>query len=73
MGMALEQCGIDRLSPEERCELINLNWNSLSEDFCLAPPVRHLRELAKRVKVADAQPDAGESWEVVLARLSKQL
>lgn len=72
MSLTLEQFGIDRLSPQQRLELIGLLWDSLPEDTLYAPPAWHLRELERRVAAADADPSAAEPWEVVLARLSRK-
>jgi putative addiction module component (TIGR02574 family) len=72
MSVTLEQFGIDRLSPEERCELIDLIWDSLPSDAPFTPPAWHLRELERRIVAADADPGAAEPWDVVLARLSRQ-
>ena len=72
MSMTLQQFGIDRLSPQERFELIGLLWDSLPEDAPFAPPEGHLRELERRIAAADAQPGAAEPWEAVLARLSRK-
>ena len=73
MGLTLEQFGIDRLSPRERCELIELIWDSLPDDIPFTPPAEHLRELDRRIATADADPGAAEPWEEVLARLSRKL
>src|SRR2546425_608528 len=54
MALTLEQFGIDRLSPQERCELIDLLWDSLPEDAPFTPPDWRLRELERRVAAADA-------------------
>jgi putative addiction module component (TIGR02574 family) len=70
--MTLERFGIDRLSPQERWELIGLIRDSLPDDAPFTPPAWHLRELEKRLAAADANPDAGEPWEAVLARLSRK-
>jgi putative addiction module component (TIGR02574 family) len=72
MAMTLEQFGIDRLTPEQRCELIQLIWDSLPDDTPFTPPAWHLRELERRVAAADADPSAGEPWAAVLARLSRK-
>jgi len=72
MNMTLEQFGIDRLSLEERCELIDLIWDSLPDDAPFTPPDWHLRELERRISDADANPGGGEPWEQVLARLSRK-
>jgi len=72
MSMTLEQFGIDRLSPQERWQLIDLIWDSLPADASFTPPEWHLRELEQRVAAADADPGAAEPWEAVLARLSRK-
>src|SRR5258708_1520266 len=72
MSLTLEQFGIDRLSPQERCELIDLLWDSLPPDAPFIPPEWHLRELERRVAAADADPGAAEPWEAVRARLSRK-
>jgi putative addiction module component (TIGR02574 family) len=70
MGLTLEQFGIERLNAQERCELIELIWDSLPDDAPFAPPAWHLRELERRIAAADADPAAAEPWEAVRARLS---
>jgi putative addiction module component (TIGR02574 family) len=72
MSITLEQFGIDRLSPEQRCELIALLWDSLPPETPFTPPAWHLRELERRIADADANPGAAEPWEEVLARLSRK-
>jgi putative addiction module component (TIGR02574 family) len=71
MSLSLEQFGIDQLSPQQRLDLISLIWASLPDDVPFTPPDWHLCELERRVTAADADPDAAEPWETVLARLSK--
>ena len=72
MNLTLEQFGIDRLSPAERYELIDLIWDSLPPNAPFSPPDWHIQELEKRVAAADADPGAVEPWEEVLARLSRK-
>jgi putative addiction module component (TIGR02574 family) len=72
MGLTLEQFGIDRLSPQQRLELIGIIWDSLPEDAPFTPPDWHLRELERRIAAADADPGAAEPWEAVLPRLSRK-
>jgi len=72
MSLTLEQFGIDRLSTQERVELIGLIWDSIPDDAPFTSPDWHLRELERRVAAADANPGAAESWEAVLARLSRK-
>lgn len=72
MSLTLEQFGIERLSPQQRCELIDLIWDSLPEDTPFTPPEWHIRELERRIAAADADPSAAEPWENVRARLSRK-
>jgi putative addiction module component (TIGR02574 family) len=72
MGLTLEQFGIDRLSSQQRLELIDLIWESLPDDAPFTPPDWHLRELERRIAAADADPSAAEPWEAVRARLSRK-
>ena len=72
MNMTLEQFGIDRLDPQQRCELIDLIWDSIPDDVPFMPPDSHLQELERRITAADADPSAIEPWETVLARLSRK-
>ena len=72
MNLTLEQFGIDRLSPQQRCELIGLIWDSLPDDTPITPPDWHLELLEQRIAAADADPGAAEPWEAVLARLSSK-
>jgi putative addiction module component (TIGR02574 family) len=51
--------------------LIGLIWDSLPDDAPYAPPDWHIQELERRIAAADANPEAAEPWETVLARLSK--
>jgi putative addiction module component (TIGR02574 family) len=72
MDLTLEQFGIDRLNPQQRFELIGLIWDSLPSDIPFTPPDWHLRELERRIADADADPGAAETWETVLARLTRE-
>jgi putative addiction module component (TIGR02574 family) len=71
MTITLQQFGIDRLTTEERLELIGLIWDSLEETALLPIPEWHLQELERRRAAAEANPGVGTPWEVVLARLRK--
>jgi len=72
MNLTLEQFGIDRLSPQQRYELIDLIWESIPDDTLFIPPDWHLKELERRIINADADPGATEPWADVLARLSRK-
>jgi putative addiction module component (TIGR02574 family) len=72
MTPTLEALGIDRLSVQERLELIEQIWDSLPE--AVAPeemPAWHRTVLAKRLAEAQAQPGQGTPWREVLARLER--
>ena len=68
MPITLEQYGIDRLSREDRLELLGLLWDSLPAP---APPIPewHRVLLAQRRATADANPEDVVSLAEVRARL----
>lgn len=68
MAITLEQYGIDRLSREDRWELLGLLWDSLPEP---TPPIPewHRQLLAQRRAKADASPEDVVSLAEVKARL----
>ncbi len=73
MDQTLQQLGIDRLTVDERLELIGRIWDSIAESqepFTL--PDWHLRELERRRAAAEADPNAGIPWEEVKARLANR-
>ena len=72
MDLTLEQFGIDRLSPQQRLELIGLIWDSIRAGMPFTPPDWPLREVEQRIAAADASPSAAEPWDAVRARLSRQ-
>jgi putative addiction module component (TIGR02574 family) len=73
MTPTLEAFGIDRLSPQERLELIELIWDSLPTTVSPQDvPEWHLQVLAKRRAEAQGQPGLGKPWRDVLDRLSGQ-
>jgi hypothetical protein len=67
--LTLEQFGIDRLSPEQRVELSSASSGTVSPTPPSLPDW-HLRELERRITAADADSNAAEPWEAVLARLA---
>lgn len=71
MSITLQQFGIDRLTAEERLELIGLIWDSLEEAAVFPIPESHIRELERRLEAAESNPSAGTPWEIVLASLRK--
>jgi putative addiction module component (TIGR02574 family) len=68
MTPTIKNLGIDRMSPEERLQLIEDIWDTLDpNDFEI--PEAHREELDRRLAAADADPSAGSPWEEVLDRL----
>jgi len=65
----IEKLGIDRMPPDERLQLIEEIWDSLSLAEDVEIPESHREELERRLDAADANPGAGSPWEEVLARL----
>jgi putative addiction module component (TIGR02574 family) len=69
MPINIEALGIDRLSVQERLDLIEQIWDSLPENVSPEEiPSWHLAELAKRRADADASPGVGKPWREALAR-----
>ena len=72
MAITIEELGIDRLSAEDRLDLIEQIWESLPP---LAQPGEvpdwHLAELARRRAAVDAAPGQGKPWRETLARFGE--
>lgn len=69
MPVTLEQFGIDRLSSNERWELLGLIWDSLPESITEIPEW-HRELLSVRLSRADANPDDVTSLINVQKRIS---
>lgn len=67
----LQELGIDRHSVADRMKLIEEIWDSLDPTEYEIPE-SHREELDRRLAAADADPFAGEPWEVVRERLRKR-
>ena len=64
----LEQLGMDRLSPAERFSLAQQLWDSVHDSLDSIPLATEIQEeLARKMALADADPDRGVSWETVKA------
>lgn len=73
MTIALQDLGIDRLSIDERLDLIAQIWDSIDEASEGRPlPDWHARLLEERLAAADADPTRGIPLDVVMARLGKR-
>jgi putative addiction module component (TIGR02574 family) len=68
MAPTISELGIDRLSMEDRLQLISEIWDSLLLQST-AIPESHREELDRRLAAADAEPQAGRPWEEVRKRL----
>jgi len=68
MPPTLQQLGIDKLSFEDRLELANALWDhvqgEMDADTEISPELK--AELDRRLALADADPNRGIPWEVVL-------
>jgi putative addiction module component (TIGR02574 family) len=69
MPQTLQELGIDRMSPDERLQLLEDIWESLSPLHQIPIPESHREELDRRLAAADKNPAAGSPWEDVRARL----
>jgi putative addiction module component (TIGR02574 family) len=58
MSSSPHELGIDRLSVAERLDLIGQIWDTLPPDAELPIPDWHIRELERRLAVANADPGA---------------
>jgi putative addiction module component (TIGR02574 family) len=71
MSKLFNDLGLDKLSVEQRLQLVDDIWDSLDEKLPLGPmtPAQET-ELQRRIAAHEANPTAGASWEDVKARLA---
>ncbi|QDU18822.1 addiction module protein [Urbifossiella limnaea] len=70
MAVTMEEFGIDRLTVDQRLELLGLIWDSVTAGGVPTPiPDWHRRELDRRIAAADADPGAARPWAEVRVRL----
>jgi putative addiction module component (TIGR02574 family) len=70
MPADLTTLGLDKLSVQERLELIETLWDSLPDQFEAGMiPDWHVVEIAKRRAEAAANPGVGKPWREVLDQL----
>jgi putative addiction module component (TIGR02574 family) len=70
MAVTIKELGIDRLSVQERLDLIEQIWDSLPG--AVAPdevPEWHKEVLTKRLAEAEANPGGGVPWREALAAI----
>ena len=66
--------GFDQLSVEEQIDYVQLLWDRIAATPDQVPvPDWHREVLDERLKDYEANPDAGESWDVVRDRLREKL
>jgi len=72
--VAIPPPGFDELSIEEQIEYVQSLWDRIAATPDQVPvPEWHLEVLDERLKDYEANPDAGESWDVVRERLRDKL
>ena len=72
MSPTLRDLGIDRLSRDERLQLLGEIWDTLTPVHEGEIPESHREELVRRIAAADADPGASIPWEHVRDRLRHQ-
>lgn len=67
--MTLHELGIDKLTVEERLDLIGQIWDSIVDsESPVVVPEHHRAELERRLAAAEKDPSDGASWEELRAR-----
>lgn len=73
MTVAIQALNIQKLSVEERLELIDVLWESITDrDALFKLTEEEKQELDRRVADAEAHPETGMTWEEVRDRLRKR-
>jgi putative addiction module component (TIGR02574 family) len=74
MKPSLKALGIDRLSIEERIQLVEDLWDDIAASTeAMDIPQSHKDLLDQRLAAHEADPQAGSTWEEVKARISERL
>lgn len=74
MGVTVRSLGIDRLSVDERLQLIEELWDSIAANGAAIPLTSTQRaELDRRLADHAAHPDAGVRWDEVKSAISARL
>jgi putative addiction module component (TIGR02574 family) len=72
--VAIPSPGFDELSVEEQIDYVQSLWDRIAASPERVPvPDWHREVLDERLKDYEANPDAGESWDVVRERLRDKL
>jgi putative addiction module component (TIGR02574 family) len=66
--------GFDDLSIDEKIDYVQSLWDRIAASPETIPvPQRHREILNQRVKALEANPEAGDSWDIVQERLRRAL
>ena len=70
---SFSELDIEKLSVNEKLELIGILWDSITDTSEALPiPEWHRQELERRLDAADATPELSIPWEQVKTRLQRQ-
>jgi putative addiction module component (TIGR02574 family) len=72
MTPTLRQLGIDRLTPQERLELIGEIWDSFDSTQDLNVPQDHLDELDRRLDATGDDVSGGISWDELWKKIDQK-
>ncbi len=68
--MTLHELGIDKLTVDERLDLIGQIWDSIVDsESPVVVPEHHRAELERRLAEVDESPSSGVPWEELRARV----
>jgi putative addiction module component (TIGR02574 family) len=74
MAPTLKSLGLDKLSVDERLDLLDQLWLSLDSDpRKIDLPEWHVIEIEKRLAAADADPSGFVTWAEVKARMEAEM
>ena len=70
----MQPIDLNTLSVSERIQLVEDLWDSIAAETGEAPPTdAQIAELERRLADMERDPQAGDSWDVVRARIEKRL
>lgn len=72
MAPTLQELGIDKLSADDRLQLVEDIWNSLIEAELPPLTAAQISDLKRRIANYEANPDSASKWEDVLAELEAE-
>ena len=73
MSPLMKELGIDRLTAAQRLELVQEIWDSIATDPSTISITRdQKKELGRRFKAFNANPNQGSSWDEIRRRIEKR-